>query len=233
MGWVWGSGVKDEVEDQANEDARVLTVVVADDHPPTRAGIRAALEGSGFIVCSETANSDDAVDAARAERPDVCILDIHMPGNGISAAERITTEMPEIAVVMLTVSRDDTDLFDALRAGAAGYLLKDTDPDRLPHALRGVLAGEAALPRTLVARLMEEFRTRNGRRRLPLLGGRPVELTGREMDVLGLLRDGLSTEQIAERLFVTPVTVRTHVSSLLRKLKVPDRESAVRLFDDS
>lgn len=155
-----------------------------------------------------------------------------MPGNGIVAAAEITSQLPDTSVVMLTVSRDDDDLFAALRAGAAGYLLKDTDPDRLPMALLGVLQGEGALPRTLVARLVEEFRER-GKRRLTLGGKSNVELTPKEWEVLEALRDGLSTEEIAERLYVSPVTVRTHVSAILKKLKVPDRAAAIRLLEET
>ncbi|HWC13706.1 MAG TPA: response regulator transcription factor [Actinomycetota bacterium] len=208
-----------------------MKVVIADDHPPQRAGIRGALEDAGFDVLAEVGDAKAAVEAAVEYRPDVALLDIHMPGSGIWAAARITEAAPETAVVMLTVSRDDGDLFAALRAGAAGYLLKDTDPDRLPRALEGVLNGEAALPRTLVARLMDEFRTQ-GRGGRSLLGadGRS-KLTSREIEILELLREGLSTKDIAERLFVTPVTVRTHIASLLKKLKVPDRAAAVRLIE--
>lgn len=208
-----------------------ISVLVADDHPPTRAGVRAALERDGFAVCAEVADAQAAIEAARRERPAVCLLDIHMPGEGIRAAEVIGNELPDTAVVMLTVSRSDADLFDALRAGASGYLLKDIDPARLPLALRGVLDGEAALPRRLVALLIEEFRERRRRRRVPLLGRRSVELTDREWEVLELMRLGLSTDEIGERLFITPVTVRTHVSAILKKLHVANRDEAVRLFD--
>jgi DNA-binding NarL/FixJ family response regulator len=207
-------------------------VLIADDHPPTRAGIRAALEEGGFEVCAEVGSTPAAVAAAETTRPDVCLLDVFMPGGGgIAAATAIRSKLPRAAVVMLTVSRDDTDLFDALRAGVAGYLLKDTDPDRLPHALRGVLAGEAAVPRQLVTRLLEEFRERDGRRRLPMSGRRPIELTGREFEVLDLMRQGVGTADMARRLFVSQVTVRTHVSALLKKLGVPNRESAIRLLE--
>jgi DNA-binding NarL/FixJ family response regulator len=208
-----------------------ISVLVADDHPPTRAGVRAALERDGFFVCAEVADAQAAIEAARRERPAVCLLDIHMPGEGIRAAEVIGNELPDTAVVMLTVSRSDEDLFDALRAGASGYLLKDIDPARLPLALRGVLDGEAALPRRLVSLLIEEFRERRRRRRIPLVGRRSVELTDREWEVLELMRNGLTTEQIGERLFITPVTVRTHVSAILKKLHVANRDEAVQLLD--
>lgn len=203
------------------------TVVIADDHPPTRAGVRMSLEDAGFTVCAEVATAGAAVDACVEQRPDVALLDVHMPGGGISAAARITAAVPETAIVMLTVSRDDADLFEALRAGARGYLLKDIDPDRLGPALEGVLAGEAALPRNLVTRLMEEFRNRDDRTARPL--GPLAKLTSREWETLDLMRQGLTTAEIAERLFVTPVTVRTHVSAILRKLQVSDREAAIEI----
>lgn len=207
-------------------------MLLADDHQPTRAGVRSALNGSGFIVVADVGSAEAAVETALRERPDVCLLDINMPGNGIAAAAEISARLPETAIVMLTVSRDDADLFDALRAGASGYLLKDTDPMRLPHALRGVLDGEAALPRTLVARVIDEFRGRGRRRRLAFGKNRAVELTEREWEVLELLHQKLSTAEIAERLFVSQVTVRTHIAAILRKLRVPDRASALRLMDE-
>lgn len=211
--------------------ARLATVIIADDHPPTRAGVRSALEGDGFEVVAECSTGAAAIEAAHAHRPDVCLLDIHMSDNGIAAAAQITASLPETAVVMLTVSRNDADLFDAVRAGASGYLVKDMDPGRLPHALRGVLAGEAALPRALVARLMDEFRDRAHRRSLPTLSERGIQLTKREWEVLELLREGLGTADIAGRLFISSGTVRTHVAAILTKLRSPDRQAALRLFD--
>jgi RNA polymerase sigma factor (sigma-70 family) len=209
-----------------------VRVLLADDHPPTRAGVRGALEGQGFSVVAEVGTAGAAVETALRERPDVCLLDINMPGNGIAAAAGIAAELPDTAIVMLTVSRDDSDLFDALRAGASGYLLKDTDPERLPHALRGVLDGEAALPRTLVARVIDEFQARSRRRRLAFAKKRGVELTEREWEVLELLHQKLSTAEIAERLEVSRVTVRSHIAAILKKLRVPDREAALRLLDE-
>jgi DNA-binding NarL/FixJ family response regulator len=209
-----------------------IRVLLADDHPPTRAGVRAALEGRGFEICAEVGDAPSAIESALAEKPDVCLLDIRMPGNGISAAVRIGELLPDTAIVMLTVSRDDADLFDALKAGASGYLLKDIDPERLALALNGVLSGEAALPRNLVARLVGEFRAQAKRRRIPLRGQKGVDLTAREWEVLDLLREDKTTEEIAERLFVAPVTVRTHVSSILKKLRVNSRAEAVKALED-
>lgn len=210
-------------------DAPLLRVVVADDHPPTRAGVRGALEADGFEVVAEVGDARKAVDATLELVPDVCLLDIHMPGNGIDAAREISRRLPDLAIVMLTASRDDDDLFEALRSGASGYLLKDMDPDRLGAALRGVLDGEAALPRALVSKVVGEFRTRP-KRRIGLGAKAPTaRLTSREVEVLDLLALGLSTEDIAGRLFVGKVTVRTHVANILKKLRVTDRDAAVRV----
>ena len=208
-----------------------VRVLIADDHPPTRAGVRSALEAGGqFSVVAEAPSAPAAVASALELHPEVALLDIHMPGHGITAAREITAALPDTAVVMLTVSRDDTDLFAALRAGARGYLLKDIDPARLPLALEGVLAGEAALPRGLVARLIEEFRTRDDaarRREGPL-----AHLTDREWEVLHLMREGKSTSEMAAELYVSAVTVRSHVSAILRKLQVTSREDAERFARD-
>jgi DNA-binding NarL/FixJ family response regulator len=173
------------------------------------------------------------VAAAEAHRPALCLLDITMPGNGIAAAAQIIARVPETAVVMLTVSRNDDDLLEALRAGASGYLLKDTDPARLASALHGVLAGEAVLSPALVGRVIDELRgpEQRGRRR-PRGARRGAELTAREWEVLELLRYGLSTAQIATRLAISQVTVRRHVGRMLKALQVSDREAAVRLLDE-
>ena len=204
-------------------------VLLADDHAPTREDIRQTLESEGrFEVCAVAADAAEAVDAAAKERPDLCLLDINMPGGGIAAAWEITARLPETKVVMLTVSRDDDDLVAALRAGASGYLLKDTDPQRLVPALADVLAGEAAIPRALVARLVGEFRDRGPRRRA-VLASEP--LTSREWEVLELIRRGLSTAQIADKLVLSQATVRSHVAAILRKLRVRDRASLVSLFE--
>jgi DNA-binding NarL/FixJ family response regulator len=206
-------------------------VLLADDDLPIRAGVRAVLEDGGFVVCAEATDASGAVEAAVRERPDICLLGVHMPGNGIDAAAEIYRRLPETAIVMLAGSLDERDVIAAIRAGASGYLLKDMNTARLAAALRGVLKGEAAMPRTLTGQLLEQFRTGRDRRRLPRLGQRGEVLTGRERDVLELLADRSSSDEIARRLGISPVTVRRHISEILRKLDVPDREAAVRLVD--
>ena len=206
-----------------------IRVVIADDHTRLRARVREALEAGGCTVVGEGATADHAIALCREHRPDVALLDIHMPGSGIHAAQEIGRALPETAIVMLTQSREDEDLFDSLRAGASGYLLKDTDPDKIGDALRGVLAGEAAMPPRLVARIMDEFRAPTKRR---FLRSTPAaaKLSAREWEVMELLSDGLSTEEVAGRLFLSPTTVRVHVSTVLKKLRVKDRQSAFKLL---
>jgi DNA-binding NarL/FixJ family response regulator len=203
-----------------------IRVIVADDHAPTRAGVLASLDVDGFDIVGEASSARAAVELAVSLQPDVCLLDIHMPGNGIAAAEEISKSLPDCAIVMLTYSRDDDDLFDSLRAGARGQLITEMDADRIGAARRGVLAGEAALPRSLVSKVLEEFEGRS-RRKLFMRAQRPTQLTSREWEIMELLREGLSTDDVATRLFVTPGTVRVHVSSVLKKLRVGDRASAI------
>lgn len=206
-----------------------IRVILADDHPRMRGRVREELEAAGCEVCGEGATADEAVRLAVEHRPDVALLDIHMPGSGIRAARDITQTVPEVTVVMLTQSAQEEDLFDALRAGAAGYLLKDGDPALLGDALRGVLVGEAAMPPRLVARIMQEFSAPT-KRRFVRRSAAAAKLSAREWEVMELLADGLSTDEVAGRLFLSPTTVRVHVSSVLRKLRVKDRQSAFKLL---
>jgi DNA-binding NarL/FixJ family response regulator len=210
---------------------KLISVLIADDHAPTRQDVRAALEEHPELeVCADVGDAAAAIDAAVRLLPDVCLLDIRMPGGGIAAAWEITARLPDTRVVMFTVSREDDDLFDALKAGAAGYLLKDTDPERLPLALLDVVKGDAAIPRALVARLANEFRDRGPRRRALLGNDVNGHLTSREWEVLELLRDGLSTGDISEKLCISQATARSHIAAILKKLRVPDRTAAIRLF---
>lgn len=208
---------------------RTLRVVVADDHARFRGVIRSALETSGCEVVSEAATAEEAVRACAEHQPDVALLDIHMPGSGLRAAHEITTRQPDITVVMLTASAEEEDLFDSLRAGASGYLLKDTDPTTLASALHATIAGEAALTPRLLMRILDEFRapTKARFRRGTKAASR---LSGREWEVMEQLADGASTDEVATKLFLSPTTVRVHVSSVLKKLRVESREEAFRLL---
>jgi two-component system, NarL family, nitrate/nitrite response regulator NarL len=202
---------------------RPVRVLIADASPSERSGVRRALEDAGCAVCAEAADGPEAVEAAARERPDLCLVDTELPGGGIPTVAAILGSGAETAVVMFARSPSERDLFAALEVGACGYLTKSTDPERLAIALRRVSEGEAPLPRTLVARLIEDFQERH--RRTQTLHN----LTERETEVLELLGQGLDTADIAARLFVARVTVRTHVASILKKLGVPDREAAVRV----
>jgi DNA-binding NarL/FixJ family response regulator len=213
---------------------RELRVVLADGEVATRMGVRRALEAGGMRVVAEASSASEAVAVAVANQCDVCLLGVRIPGGGILAAEQIRQALPGVKIVMLSASDRDEDLFGALRAGADGYLLKSTSGARLPHAIRGVVAGEAALPRELTARLIQEFRDRGRQRRMPIsVAGRDVELTSREYEVLELLREPQTTSQIANRLQISDVTVRRHISAVLHKLGVRDRRSAIELLEQA
>ncbi len=207
------------------------TIVIADDHPAIRLGVRMALMRGGFHVVAEAADCPEAVDAVLRERPEVCLLDVSMPGGGgIEAAARIGEARLGTAVVMLSVSNSTDDVLAALRAGAVGYLPKDTRPDRLPAALCGVLKGEAALPRALVGLVLHEFRDYTAAVADPVRVGE-VELTARESEILRMLRSGLTTAEVGETLSLSPITVRRHISAGVAKLGVVDRDAAIRAIE--
>jgi DNA-binding NarL/FixJ family response regulator len=205
-----------------------LSALVADDHPPTRADLSSALREGGFEVLAEVATANAALEAAHAHRPHVALLDVRMPGNGILAARAIACVCPLTTIVMLTVSNDEADMLEALKAGASGYLLKDLSPQRLVAALRSLLEGEIVLPRSLVAGVIEEFQAAEARARWPRRGPSIAKLTAKEWEVLEMMGEGLATAGIAKRLYVSEVTVRSHVHAILRKLQVPNRDAAVK-----
>jgi DNA-binding NarL/FixJ family response regulator len=215
-----------------NKRVAELTVLLADTEVATRAGVRRVLERAGMRVVSEATSARQAVEAAVTHRPAVCLLDVGLPGNGTAAAARIAAALPDTKIVMLTSSGRDEDLFRAIRAGAVGYLLKSTSAARLPHAIRGVLRGEAAIPRELMAHVLREFRAIGQPRRVEGSASRmAVELSPRQFEVLQHLREGSQTSEIATDLRISEVTVRRHISEILRKLEVPDRRAALELLD--
>jgi DNA-binding NarL/FixJ family response regulator len=208
-----------------------LRVLVADDHAPTRDDVRRSLTDGGLTVCAEAADAAHAVQQALETEPDICLLDVRMPGGGVAAAWEIAARVPTTRIVMLTVSDDDASLFAALRAGAVGYLVKDLDLRRLPGALRDAAEGRAAIPRSLVARIVKEFHGSDPRFRTTTVAGEVGErLTSREWEVLAALADGLSTREIGRRLHLKQSGVRAHISALVRKLGVADRDEAIAFF---
>jgi|RhiMetdeSRZDD1v2_1073273.scaffolds.fasta_scaffold443855_2 DNA-binding NarL/FixJ family response regulator len=211
---------------------RATRVVVAGAHLPTRTGIRLVLERNGFEICAEAPDADSAVAAVLRERPELCLVDADLPGGAMLATARITTRAPATDTVVLAAEADEQGVVDALHAGAAGYLPLEADPEGLIRALRAVRRGEPAVPRSLLGPLVDQFRVRERRRRVNVRGGFEVELTRRQSEVLELLRDGLSTTEMAARLGLSPVTVRRHLSLVLEKLGVSDRAEARDLLEE-
>lgn len=209
-----------------------LRILLADDHAAARVGMRRAIEPHGIRVVAEAANAAEALALAHQVRPHVCVVAVGLPGNGIEAVRLIKQALPQTKLVVSAVAARDEEMFGALRAGADGYLLMTMSPSRLGYALRGVARGEAALPRTMTARLILEFRERGTRRRLHVPGiGADIELTAREFEVLERLRRRERTAEIAAELSISEVTVRRHVSSILHKLGTPNRKSALQLLE--
>lgn len=209
-----------------------LRVLVADDHAPTRDEVRQVLDADErFQVCAEAANAVAAVQSALAERPDLCLLDVRMPGSGLAAVWEIAGRLPQTRIVMLSVSDENADLFGALQAGAHGYLLKTMNLKLLPDVLYSVCSGEAAIPPQLVARLLERLHKREPRwRHLADDWPHTERLTSREWQVLELLARGQSTAEIARSLVLSTSAVRVHIAAIVRKLKVANRAAAVELF---
>lgn len=204
-----------------------LRILLADDHPLTRDALGSLLTRGGFDVVGEAADGAEAIEFAQSLQPDLVLLDLSMPGlDGLAALPRLRSACPGCEVVVLTASGTEENLLAAIRAGAAGYLLKSEPPERIIGFLRGVANGEAALSGEVARRLLDQVRT-GGRRG----GGVPDHiarsLSAREVEVLLLLDDHLSTDDIAKRLFISEHTVRSHVKSLLRKLGVSSRREAL------
>jgi DNA-binding NarL/FixJ family response regulator len=205
-----------------SDNATPLRVVVADDHPVFRAGMRQLLDTEPMLACvGEAATGAQAVKLVTALRPDVAVLDLHMPDvNGVDAARAIMREAPSVGVLMLTMLDDDESVFAAMRAGARGYLVKGAGPDEVVHAIHAVGAGAAVFGPSIAQRMLEFFAT-------PRPADAFAELTGREREVLAMIADGHPNARIAERLYLSPKTVRNHVSSIFAKLHVADRAEAM------
>jgi DNA-binding NarL/FixJ family response regulator len=202
-------------------------VLLADDQAMVRAGFRMILESEpGIEVVGEAANGEQAAAATRRLRPDVVLMDIQMPGgDGLQATRRITGDVDlDSRVVILTTFERDEYIFEALQAGASGFLLKNAPPEELLQAVRVVAAGDALLAPSVTRRIIEQFARRPVK---PELGSQLESLTQREREVLIMLAGGKSNAELAAELFVSEGTIKTHVSSLLAKLGLRDRVQAV------
>lgn len=202
-----------------------LTVLIADDHVAWRDGVAAELRERGFDVVAEVGDAESAVAAAVRERPDLCLIDLEMPGTGISAVTQIARRVPTTSVIVLTVSDRREDMLSSLERGGVGYLVKGMGGAELAKTLRAAYNGEAAVQRALIPHLVD--RVRHGPRRTLTMPTGRVQLSHREWDVAEMLRDGRTTDEIALGLGLSPVTIRRHVARLLAKMGAPDRASAI------
>jgi DNA-binding NarL/FixJ family response regulator len=202
-----------------------VRVLIADDHALFRDGLRSLLEAHGVTVVAEAKNGREAVELARLHRPDVVLMDLAMPElGGLGATRLITAELPEVAVVVLTASEDDADLFEAIKSGAQGFLPKDLEASRFFELLDGVARGEPALTPILARKVLGAFA-----RPEPAPPAREADaLTEREREVLELLVQGItSNRELAERLFVSENTVKYHLRNILDKLHVQNRAQVI------
>jgi two-component system, NarL family, nitrate/nitrite response regulator NarL len=205
-----------------------ISVLIADGQAPLREGVRNALTGRGFEIVADAVDATSAVAAAERERPDICLVDFTLPGSCMTAVSQIARRVPSTTIVVMAVSADAAQVIAALERGAAGYLLKDIGAEELATVLHAAHAGEPALARSLVPYLIDHVR-RGPRRHLVLPTG-TVALTPREWDVAELLKDGLATDHIGERLGLSPVTVRRHISSLLKKSGAQSRGALAEML---
>jgi DNA-binding NarL/FixJ family response regulator len=208
-------------------------ILVADAQGMSRLGIQMAIERAGFGIVPAASTALKAVVSACAHRPQGCVLDLSVRGDGMWAAQRIKREVPETAMIVLSQSPNDTELRDALRAGVSAYLPNEIDATELVAVLRAALAGHVTIPGGMVGGLIENADTRQRTRRQRLQGRLHVRLTSREWDVMDLLGQGLSTRDVAAELGISLVTVRRHSSDVMRKLGAPSRPAALALLREA
>ena len=212
----------------------MIRVLLADDQSLVRAGFRALLDAQPDIeVAGEASDGEEALAKVRELRPDIVLMDIRMPLlDGLAATRRITEDdaLKDVKVVMLTTFELDEYVFEAIRSGASGFLVKDTEPEELLRAVRAVVDGDALLSPGVTRRLIAEFAARS---KEPSGEGALAELTEREREVMALVGIGLSNEEIARRLVVSPLTAKTHVSRTMVKLGARDRAQLVVLAYES
>jgi DNA-binding NarL/FixJ family response regulator len=213
---------------RASSDDRPIRVVVSDDHPVVRQGLRSFLEAQGFDVVGEAADGEAAVRVVRETQPDVLLTDLVMPGvDGIEAIRRLRADGPRLGILVLTSFSGAEQVIPAIQAGADGYMLKDSGPAALEGAIRAVHRGEPMLAPEAAAVVMARVAGEAPGVRPPQVDHPDLDrLTAREREVLAGLGRGLSNRQLAAELFVSEKTVKTHVSSVLAKLRLADRTQA-------
>ncbi len=207
------------------EGAQAVRVLLVDDHPLFRDGVRSLLEARGVEVVGEAGDGQEALEAALRLRPDVILMDITMPRmDGLEATRLIKVRLPEVKIVILTVSDEDRLLFEAIKSGAQGYLLKNLQTDEFFDLLSGIDRGEAPISRELAGRILEEFARHRAGRAEP---GTPDELTDREREVLACVSSGASNREVAATLHISENTVKFHMKNILEKLHLRNRAEVV------
>jgi len=208
------------------DQSQQLRVAIVDDHPMYRLGLAAAIEEmEGIELVGEAQRADQVAALVEGAFPTVLLLDVRLPdASGLEVNRWLAEHHPEIRVVMLTMSEDLDNALTALRDGASGYLVKGAGPERVEHAIRTVAAGDVVLDQSLAQGVTELAHVRRGATRRPF-----PQLTDREFDILQLLAEGLDNASIAGRLFLSPKTVRNHVSNVFAKIDAPDRPGAIVL----
>lgn len=205
------------------------TAVLAEADGPMRMGLRLSLSEAGLAVVAEAVDRAGVLAAARSYQPGVVLIAADLPGGGLEATRAIAHEVPRTRIIVLTLRPDGAELLAAVLAGATGYLPKEISAGGLPNAVRGVLAGEVAIPRGHTRHLLEGLRGRHAERAI-VDERSSAPLTNREWEVLRLLAEGVPTAQMARSLSISQITVRRHVSTLLAKLGVPDRAAAAAML---
>ena len=203
----------------------IVRVLIVDDHPLYRDGMRGLLETvEGMEIVGEATSGEEAVEQAKSVQPDVILMDIQMPGmNGIEATRRILEQSLDVAILVVTMFEDDDSVFAAMRAGARGYLLKDSSGEKVEVAIRAVAGGEAIFSPGIAQNIMSLFS-----QKAPAAPQRAFpELTAREEEVLTLVAQGRTNQEIAKELFLSLKTIRNHISNIFLKLQVADRSQAV------
>ncbi|HEY7280876.1 MAG TPA: response regulator transcription factor [Actinomycetota bacterium] len=217
----------DRHEGEQETEAERLRVLIVDDHALFRRGLQMVLDAEPDIeVVGEAGDGHQALERAQELMPDVVLMDVRMPRrSGIEATREIRDALPHVRIIMLTVSDEEADLYEAIKAGAAGYLLKEVSTDEVPEAIRSVVAGQSRISPSMASKLLNEFAAWSRRAETP--GIAAPTLTERELEVLRLVAQGMANKDIARELFISENTVKNHVRNILDKLRLHSRMEAV------